>query len=77
MRGQLVIENVEKGEFVDHSHQDRFNELIVALVDMGYDRNKAEKEIYKLYELNKEKLDKLSTHDVESYLFRLAIANLS
>lgn len=77
LRGKLVMDENDQVDIHDYPHKDRFNELILALVDMGYDRTKAQKEIYKLYESNKEKLDKLSTHDVESFLFRLAISNLS
>lgn len=77
LRGQLVIEDNNTNEIHVPSERDKFKELIVALVDMGYDRNKAEKEIYNIYDSNKEKLENLSDHDIETYLFRLAIARLS
>ncbi|MCY1151836.1 MAG: Holliday junction branch migration protein RuvA [Sphaerochaetaceae bacterium] len=77
LRGQLVVDDLEKSNSEIPVQSEQFKELIVALVDMGYDRNKATKEIHKLYDLHKDKLEKLSAHDVESYLFRLAISNLS
>jgi Holliday junction DNA helicase RuvA len=77
LRGQLVVDDLEKSNSEIPVQSEQFKELIVALVDMGYDRNKATKEIHKLYDLHREKLEKLSLHDVESYLFRLAISNLS
>ena len=77
LRGQLVVDNLDSTKLQPTDDKNQFKELIVALVDMGYDRNKAEKEIYKLYDLHKDKLKDLSFHEVESYLFRLAIANLS
>lgn len=77
LRGQLVVDNLDSVELKQTDDKNQFKELIVALVDMGYDRNKAEKEIYRLYDLHKDKLKDLSFHEVESYLFRLAIPNLS
>jgi Holliday junction DNA helicase RuvA len=77
LRGQLVVDDLEKSNSEIPVQSEKFKELIVALVDMGYDRNKATKEIHKLYDLHKDKLENLSHHDVESYLFRLAISNLS
>jgi Holliday junction DNA helicase RuvA len=77
LRGQLVIEDDAKSELSVPKEKDKFNELIVALVDMGYDRTKAEKEVYKIYDSHKAALENLSNHEAESYIFRLAIANLS
>ncbi len=79
LRGKLVI---EKDELVDNTSEtlnsrNQFNELISALVDMGYDRGKSQKVVYKIYDSNKEKLENLNQHDIESFIFRLAVANLS
>lgn len=79
LRGKLVI---EKDELIDNDNvstasRNQFNELVAALVDMGYERSKAQKVVYKIYDSNKEKFVNLSKHDIESYIFRLAVANLS
>ncbi|MGD1818677.1 MAG: Holliday junction branch migration protein RuvA [Pleomorphochaeta sp.] len=78
LRGQLVMdERTSSSSSTIETQRDKFSELIVALVEMGYDRNKAAKEVHKIYDLNKEKLVGMNDHDIESYIFRLAIANLS
>lgn len=79
LRGKLVLEKEDQLDSSDSSldNRNQFNELIAALVDMGYERNKTTKVVYKIYDSNKDKLEGLSHHDVESYIFRLAIANLS
>jgi len=77
LRGNLVMEEDQIQNVEIPSHRERFKELILALVDMGYERNRCEKEIYKIYDSQKEKLEKMSDHDIETYLFRQAISNLS
>ncbi len=79
LRGKLVIEKdeIENKKETSSNNSNQFNELIAALVDMGYERNKATKVVYNIYDSNKDKLAQLSNHDIESYIFRLAIAKLS
>ncbi|MGD1823522.1 MAG: Holliday junction branch migration protein RuvA [Pleomorphochaeta sp.] len=78
LRGTLVLEKDNESEISSHTNDNnQFNELIAALVEMGYEKNKTQKVVYKIYDSNKDKLAGLSKHDIESYIFRLAVANLS
>lgn len=51
----------------------RYEDLIVALTEMGYDRKKVVQTISELEKQNAEVLAKKSLHEQEEYLFRLTI----
>lgn len=64
-------QNVAKG--ASHAYQD----IVDALVEMGYDKKKVMDTIAKLLEQNKEQLEGKSQSTVEEFLFRNAVLNLS
>lgn len=54
----------------------RFDDLVAALSDMGYDKRQVVSELAKLLEENKDLLSGKSLHDCEEFLFRNAIIRL-
>lgn len=75
LRNKLVLEDEEHKERATRStgKASRWNDIIMALVDMGYDRRRVEEVIEALCEKDKQITDTLSQHDAEQHLFRNAV----
>lgn len=54
----------------------RYNDLIVALADMGYDKRQVVAAVTKLLEENEQLLQEKRQHEAEEFLFRQAIIEL-
>ena len=78
LRNVLVLED-EKAPNTSSSKNGKlkaWNDIIDALVDMGYDRRRIEEVVEKLVTEKAEKLEEFNRHDAEEYLFRSAIVAL-
>ncbi len=78
LRNVLVLED-DKGPSPSSSKRTalkEWNDILNALVDMGYDRRKVEDVVEKLVVEGQEKLAGLSHHETEEFIFRSAIIAL-
>lgn len=78
LRDTVVLDMPSKApkEGAAGSLERRYDDLVAALNDMGYDKRQVISELAKLLEENKELLSGKSLHDSEEFLFRNAIIRL-
>lgn len=75
LRNVLILDEDKKNNAsgTKKHKQHPYNDIINALVDMGYDRRLVEETVDKVSENQTAQLETMSHHDAEEHLFRLSI----